>query len=1160
VELIGVTLSKVVGTTASALARRLLQPPRQGAGLVGRPVRLQHWVSWRGGPRQLAQSDVEKLVRELVLRAGDADSSVRLLGPTEGELVVSTLTATLMALDTISMDTVQDAEVAADRLAAMLLSALPEGTAALAGPAAGIYRALLDVCCVQIIEFFTKQPGFSIRTAAEQSRRLGEMLERTPDPSETARQFEQRFREVLATRLDKAHLFGLQLPPEEQTYQLSTAYVGLTMQPAADVEPGSDGGASPGPAATPGSGQRSESAVGPVRVEYSLSGRKRWLIEGPAGAGKSTLLRRLAVHVARGDLPDQLAAWRDTVPFLLRLRTFMDGESIKLPVPEDFVAAEVPPLAGEKPTGWVSEILLSGRGLVFVDGVDEVPERHRGEVMAWLHTLTDCYQDSWYIITSRAPAMRRGWRTGLRRRGFGIAALEPMTRGQVADFVDRWHQAAGADDADPDLSKNSAATLKKALVARRDLARLATNPLLCAMICALNRNGNNSLPQGRISLYDDALVMMLERREREERIRTLPIELTRNHLEPMLSRLAVWMTLNGRRTISREAALRTLEDPLRRVHLREASLSAEDALDYLVERSGLLQEPTLGLLEFCHPSFQDYLAAVEIFDQDHLDHLFHNVHDPLYHDVVIMAVGQTQKDPARQHELLTRLVDRATRDEEHGRRLWLLAAACIADVNMVDPDVAARIQRETSRLLPPTSLAEADSVAGAGEFVLDLLAEAALRPGLTDQAAAATVRVAGLVGGDPALPLLRHMSQRRSTAVQRELLAAWFRSPEPMRYAQEVLADACLDGTCVDMVDLDYLPLLATLGHLCDIGLPVGTDSADVSRLTALDAVQGRIRTLRLGGTRVGDLCPLARLAAVEGLDLSGTPVADIAPLAGLSQLTRLDLSGTSVADIAPLAGLSQLARLDLSGTSVADIAPLAGLSQLTTLDLSGTSVTGVASLTGLTGLRQLGLLRTPVTDIRPLSSLTGLQTLVLLGTRVVDLASLAGLTELRQLDLSGTSVVDGRPLAGLRNLATLVLFGTRVVDLTPLAGLTELRQLDLSGTSVVDLSPLAELPQLETLDLSGTSVVDLRPLAGLTELRHLDLSGTPVDDVAPLGGLLNLQAVDLSGTSVTNGVHAALRRPGLAVTSHPVLDSRRHRVRRGYQPWVDRAFHYRRA
>jgi hypothetical protein len=155
-----------------------------------------------------------------------------------------------------------------------------------------------------------------------------------------------------------------------------------------------------------------------------------------------------------------------------------------------------------------------------------------------------------------------------------------------------------------------------------------------------------------------------------------------------------------------------------------------------------------------------------VFQRDHLAHLLRNAHDPMYHDIAIMAAGQTQKDPARQWELLAGLVKRASNSKERSRRqLWLLAAACISDLGMVDPDIAERIQSETARLLPPSGVDEAESIARAGEFVIDLLASAARRRDLTPEEAAATIRTASLVGR--AAAMRRNLKCTRSVVFEK---------------------------------------------------------------------------------------------------------------------------------------------------------------------------------------------------------------------------------------------------------------------------------------------------------------------------------------------------------------------------------------------------------
>ena len=59
------------------------------------------------------------------------------------------------------------------------------------------------------------------------------------------------------------------------------------------------------------------------------------------------------------------------MPFLVKLRSFGDRN---LPQPEDFLAG---PLRGLAPQGWAHRVLTAGRGLLLVDGVDEVPATGR---------------------------------------------------------------------------------------------------------------------------------------------------------------------------------------------------------------------------------------------------------------------------------------------------------------------------------------------------------------------------------------------------------------------------------------------------------------------------------------------------------------------------------------------------------------------------------------------------------------------------------------------------------------------------------------------------------------------------------------------------------------------------------------------------------------
>lgn len=102
------------------------------------------------------------------------------------------------------------------------------------------------------------------------------------------------------------------------------------------------------------------------------------------------------------------------------------------------------PLAGSQPSGWADRVLAAGRGLLLVDGVDEVPEQERARTRRWLADLLTAFLGNLWLVTSRPSAVRAEWLGG---DDFTELTLSPMSRENIAVFIRRWHEAAGADPA-----------------------------------------------------------------------------------------------------------------------------------------------------------------------------------------------------------------------------------------------------------------------------------------------------------------------------------------------------------------------------------------------------------------------------------------------------------------------------------------------------------------------------------------------------------------------------------------------------------------------------------------------------------------------------------------------------------------------------------------
>lgn len=196
--------------------------------------------------------------------------------------------------------------------------------------------------------------------------------------------------------------------------------------------------------------------------------------------------------------------------------------------------------------------------------------------------------DNLWLVTSRPSAIREEW---LGSENFTELTLSSMSRDNVTVFIRRWHEAAGADH-------TMATALLDAIRTKQDLGRLATNPSMCALICALHRERRGFLPLGRKALYDAALSMLLERRDRE---RDLTVELDEESQVELLQRLAYWMIRNGRAEMDRADAVHQLERLLPSMPYVAAQGSAEEILRYLLVRSGPLREPAVEAVDFASP-------------------------------------------------------------------------------------------------------------------------------------------------------------------------------------------------------------------------------------------------------------------------------------------------------------------------------------------------------------------------------------------------------------------------------------------------------------------------------------------------------------------------------------------------------------------------------
>ncbi|MEU1091066.1 NACHT domain-containing protein [Streptomyces sp. NPDC005892] len=844
--------------------------------------------------------------------------------------------------------------------------------------------------------------------------------------------YEEEYALALGAAYRKTKIFGLdELGRRDSEWDLDTAYLSLEAEAAHPLT-------SEQARALPAAGTT------PQRIDELLTDRPRVLLRGDAGAGKTTLLWWLAAHASAGTLPDRLGALNGLIPFVVPLRT-LRARSEELPAPAGLPGAAR--LAVDAaPDGWAGRVLESGRGLLLVDGLDEVPPGEREETYTWLSGLLARFPGTRCVATVRPLAVEPEW---LAAEGFEELRLLPLRNEDIQAFVAAWHKAARLDDDDHQRLRELEHDLARQFRVNRTLSDLARTPLLCAVICALHRRQEGFLPNTRWKLYRSSLDMLLGNRDQRRGIggpEGITMEVEEQAL--LLQRIAIWLVREGQTEFSREQALRQLDRALASMERVRKQGTADAILTHLLNRSGLLQERAENLYQFTHRTFQDYLAAAEFVESDQINELLRSAEDESWADVIELAAGHCGRREI--DELINGLLDRAERyapgpralDAELVPKTRVLAALCAQHATLLDDRTRRRIRSALTGLFPPRLTSMVKLLGSLGPDALTYLPEpTAIRSDIIGNEAIA--QLLGEVGGPEALSYARDWVAASPRSAR--MLAPSWKSFPTEEFAKDVLGKGDLSGaflTIRSRAELMALPHLGPLGHF--VGVAFGGSFTDADLRRGLSETAPGILS-HLGNPLLHDLSTLRNSENLRHLTVDGCPeVTDLTALGEWPALREINL--------------------DVSHLPWGRLAALRDVASLNTLELR--SPTGrLSDLPPIPHLRHLALLRSGVRELGDLRGWSSLQSL-----RLTTVASLTSLVDsLRTApSLTEVEVTQPRieiwprrvePVTHLRKLS----FGigpARGADLRSLPGLfPSLRSLTLTcHTEVrIDLAPLRE-------------------------------------------------------------------------------------------------------
>ncbi|MDV3352763.1 GUN4 domain-containing protein [Leptothoe sp. LEGE 181152] len=485
------------------------------------------------------------------------------------------------------------------------------------------------------------------------------------------RGFDKQYLEALKVQCDRIELEGFQ---NLQPLALDKVYVPLQIQTRDQLNL---------------SGQKTIWDFLPKRYQTpNQSPHRRIAILAAPGYGKTTLMRHLTRTYAI-DPPEDTPQF---IPVLLRLREIygmlLGSEQIVQSLSlSELIVEHIPKQRGcknLKPSKhWFDQVLKEGKCVVLFDGLDEVPKANRQSVRRWVDTQMQDYGNVQFILTSRP-------------HGFDLRPDEPshpieidtrlevlkFNNPQKENFINNWYRALyerewGSNQQErgeqldseqvsahiDDEVEKSAADLRKQLFADIQLTAIASNPLLLTLIANTHR-ADTFLPKRRVELYERICNLFLGTRPYAKGTK---LSLTATENKALLQLLAWEMVQREVTQFTLTDATLWVEEKLGRCN-KDQAIAPGQFWEEIRDISGLLVEKELGLYEFSHQTFQEYLAACHIKELGDAGEtiLFENMDNARWHEVVCFYAAQ--KDA-------TGLVDALISQYSQGNNTELLALA-----------------------------------------------------------------------------------------------------------------------------------------------------------------------------------------------------------------------------------------------------------------------------------------------------------------------------------------------------------------------------------------------------------------------------------------------------------------------------------------------------
>jgi formylglycine-generating enzyme required for sulfatase activity len=324
------------------------------------------------------------------------------------------------------------------------------------------------------------------------------------------------------------------------------------------------------------------------------------------------------------------------------------------------------------PLNWavISYFLQHNRTLFMFDGLDEIPEGIRDDLVELIADFQFENKENRFLITGRPHGI-----AGRPNERFGkyLREIEYLDDKKINEFIRKWFRAVQGKATG--IADMTAEDMISDIGFHEHVSVFTQNPLLLAAVCVLYLVGKR-IPEQRADLYDRIVENLLWRRfhdpaepDKVNEVREFLMLLAFDMQNKNLKTFEVGDGLDVLKNISSQKDNEQANEYKRRIH---------HLFDEIEPNCGLFNRLSGGEIEFTHLTFQEFMAAkhIDYMDLDYNEFL----ENDWWEEAILLYTGLVSLErKKRSNDIVEAILNTKQEDEKIKRRLWLFGSRALRD-------------------------------------------------------------------------------------------------------------------------------------------------------------------------------------------------------------------------------------------------------------------------------------------------------------------------------------------------------------------------------------------------------------------------------------------------------------------------------------------------